>query len=137
MKRLLLAMPFLVVACAPDTPSEGRRIYEDTCASCHGPSGRGNGPAARDQARPPADLTKIAARRDGLWPMLEVMSIIDGYNRRALPREGMPVFGDFLEGELVDFDSGNGRPAPTPVKLIALVTYLETLQDPPPTGQIP
>jgi hypothetical protein len=85
----------------------------------------------------PADLTKIAAQRDGLWPMLEVMSIIDGYHRRTLPRGEMPIFGDLEEGKLVLFDAGDGQLTPTPVTLIALANYLESIQDPRARGTYP
>ena len=34
----------------------GQRLYAQQCASCHGPSGRGNGPLAAGLRPPPADL---------------------------------------------------------------------------------
>ncbi len=37
--------------------SYGKPLYEKHCASCHGPQGRGNGPAGRDLVPLPADLT--------------------------------------------------------------------------------
>lgn len=92
--------------------------------------------AAQLETRP-ADLTKIAERRDGLWPMVEVMSIIDGYNRRTLPREQMPVFGELAEGALVPYDAGDGKMTPTPVSIVALANYLETIQDPKATRKFP
>nr|WP_231575837.1 hypothetical protein [Pseudorhodobacter ferrugineus] len=85
----------------------------------------------------PADLTKIAARRNGFWPMVEIMSIIDGDHRRTLPRERMPIFGDLAEGKLVPFDAGDGRKMPTPVTIIALANYLETIQNPKATETFP
>ena len=115
----------------------GRARYAENCASCHGTSGRGDGPAAAGLRTPPADLTAIAARRDGVWPQLEIMSIVDGYSRPDPDRDDMPVFGDFLDGDLVRYDTGTGVLTPTPVKLIAMVNYLETLQDPAPTGYVP
>ncbi len=45
------------------SPQEGRKIYQQQCASCHGQSGRGNGPAAdtitdwQGQSVQPRDLT--------------------------------------------------------------------------------
>src|SRR4051794_14065642 len=37
----------------------GREVYLDRCASCHGPTGRGDGPTARGlTGPPPRDLTK-------------------------------------------------------------------------------
>jgi hypothetical protein len=40
----------------------------------------------------------------------------------------MPEFGDLLQGDLIPFDSGDGIQTPTPRKLVALVEYLETIQ---------
>jgi copper transport protein len=39
---------------------EGQRLYAERCASCHGPSGRGNGPLAAGLRPPPADLVMHA-----------------------------------------------------------------------------
>ena len=69
--------------------------------------------------------------------MLEVMSIIDGYSRNTLPREDMPVFENFLNDKMVKFDTGNGVNVLVPTKLIEMVYYLETLQDPAPTRYVP
>jgi mono/diheme cytochrome c family protein len=48
---LLLALP-LAAAAEPD----GRAIYLEQCAPCHGASGRGDGPEARYFVPPPRDL---------------------------------------------------------------------------------
>lgn len=137
MKRVLLILLLAEMGCSPDGPSSGRTVFINSCASCHGVNGRGDGPLASALETKPADLTRIAARRDGLWPMVEVMSIIDGYHRRTLPREQMPIFGDLAEGALVPFDAGDGKKIPTPVAIIALANYLETIQDPNATGTMP
>lgn len=137
MKRAILILLLAGMGCALDSPSSGRSVFVNSCASCHGVTGRGDGPLAAKLEVKPADLTKIAAQRDGLWPMLEVMSIIDGYHRRTLPRGEMPIFGDLEEGELVLFDAGDGQLTPTPVTLIALANYLESIQDPRARGTYP
>jgi hypothetical protein len=99
--------------------------------------GQGDGTMAERLSTRPSDLTGIAARRDGVWPILEVMGIIDGYYQRSVPRENMPVFENFLDDEMSEFDSGNGITTLVPTKLIDIVTYLETLQDPAPTSYVP
>lgn len=137
MKRFLVMAAFFAQGCAPESSSSGRTIYIEKCAVCHGRDGRGDGPAAAGLLTKPADLTRIAARRDGVWPMLEVMSIIDGYSKRYLPGEDMPIYDDFVEGTLVPFDTGNGVTSRTPAKLLAITRYLETLQDPEPTRTVP
>ncbi len=125
------------VACSPVSETSGRTIYADKCAACHGSSGKGDGELATRLATSPADLTRIAARRDGVWPMLEVMGIIDGYSTRYLPGTQMPIYDEFLEGNLVSFDTGNGIQQRTPAGLLAIAQYLETIQDPPATSFAP
>ena len=137
MKRHLLLIPLLAMGCSLEIQPEGQSLYIENCASCHGVTGRGDGPAATRLSTPPADLTQIAARRDGIWPILEVMSIIDGYSRRTLKRDEMPIFDDFLEGDMIDVDTGNGIKTPMQANLIEMVDYLETLQDPAPTDYVP
>ena len=137
MKHFLLFIPFLVLGSSLEAASTGEVLYSENCVSCHGVTGRGDGPNARQLGTKPADLTRMAARRDGVWPMLEVMAIIDGYSRNTLPREGMPVFDNFLDNEMVEFDTGNGVEILVPSKLIEIVNYLETLQDPVPTRYVP
>ncbi len=46
----------------PDNIEAGRRLFAENCATCHGASGRGDGPAAKDLHPPPADLAAIRRR---------------------------------------------------------------------------
>ena len=137
MTRFLLAFPFVIIGTSLHAQSVGERLFGQYCVSCHGATGRGDGPLAADLKTTPADLTRIAARRDGVWPMLEVMSILDGYLKATNPREDMPVFGSFLVGPMVEFDTGNGLVKMVPAKLVEIANYLETLQNPPPSRYVP
>lgn len=137
MKHFILLATFLLMGTSPETPMRGQMLFMENCIACHGAEGRGDGPLAAGLTTPPADLTRIAARRDGVWPMLEVMSILDGYSRSTLPREDMPVFESFLDDDMVEFDTGNGVAMLVPSKLVAIADYLETLQDPAPTSYVP
>lgn len=38
---------------------KGKVLYREYCGSCHGPSGRGDGPAGRDLSPQPADLVSL------------------------------------------------------------------------------
>jgi len=137
MKQFLLSVPFLVLGAPLEAQTAGEMLFMENCVSCHGVSGRGDGALATGLNTSPADLTQIAARRDGIWPMLEIMAIVDGYSRNTLPREDMPVFDQFLDDDMIEFDTGNGQTMLVPSKLIEVVNYLETLQDPAPTGYVP
>lgn len=130
MKYLIpLGMTGLLVACMPATmpePPEGRTLYMQNCAQCHGPDGRGGGAYAGVMDPAPSDLTRL--RKDGEFPRAYVLSTIDGYHRAELPGQEMPEFGLLLQGETVPVDTGDGVMTPTPRPLAALLSYLESIQ---------
>ncbi|SPH17014.1 hypothetical protein DEA8626_00528 [Defluviimonas aquaemixtae] len=118
-----------LAACAPERQVSGRALYAEYCTSCHGPGGRGDGPAAEGLGKRPADLTGIAARNGGTFPMVAVMSTIDGYTRRGDRSSVMPELGIALqEGPLVLIETEPGNTTPTPANLVALAEYLTRLQ---------
>jgi len=126
---LAIGMAVTLVACAATSmpePSEGRAIYTENCAQCHGASGKGDGPWAVSLDPSPADLTQLS--EGGEFPRARVLSIIDGYDRTGLPGHDMPEFGLLLEGETVPVDVGDGVLTPTPRPLAALMVYLESIQ---------
>lgn len=126
---MALAAAAAIAACAPQPENVGRDLYMDYCTGCHGDTGRGDGPAAADLDRAPSDLTLIAERNGGTFPSAGVMSAIDGYTRVREGNVTMPEFGIELQaGPLVLYDSGDGKPSPTPSKLVALSEYLKSIQ---------
>ncbi|MFP4273662.1 MAG: c-type cytochrome [Paracoccaceae bacterium] len=135
MTRLAVFASFagaVLVACMPmaemPQPEEGRALFAENCALCHGPSGRGDGEVARDLGLRPPDLTAIAARNDGTFPRAEVLSTIDGYTKRDMPGHDMPEFGALLMAETVPVDTGDGVMSPVPRPMAALMIYLESIQ---------
>ncbi len=120
----------VLAACVPDDPPvTGAVLYAEYCAACHGEDGRGDGPGAATLRPQPADLTLLAARNDGRFPMLAVMGKVYGYSRGEGGGGGpMPEFGPLLEGETVLYDAGDGIPTPTPVQLIELAEHVRSLQ---------
>jgi mono/diheme cytochrome c family protein len=104
----------------------GAEVFQRRCAACHGEGGRGDGPAAGALRVPPADLTRIAARRGGTFPRGEIARFIDG--RFSVPAHGsreMPVWGDRL-GENVP-EAGVSEEV-VRGQIGVVVEYLETLQ---------
>jgi mono/diheme cytochrome c family protein len=100
----------VVVACVPcgtasaqervdlAAAEKGKVIYERYCASCHGLSGRGDGPVAPDLRVTPADLTRLAAKAGGRFPFEDVRRTIDGRNTpRAHGSSDMPVWGEVFQ----------------------------------------
>jgi nucleotide-binding universal stress UspA family protein/mono/diheme cytochrome c family protein len=75
--------------------SAGAAVFSTYCASCHGTSGRGDGPLAATMRKKPANLTEIAKRNGGVYPPEMVFKTIDG--RQPVRGHGgpdMPVWGD-------------------------------------------
>jgi mono/diheme cytochrome c family protein len=106
---------------------EGASIYRAHCASCHGPTGRGDGAVAPYLRVAPPDLTRIAARNRGVFPADRVRRIIDG--RQVLRTHGdseMPVWGPIFGRSPILPDEGA-----IDATLGALVDHLESLQDRP------
>jgi mono/diheme cytochrome c family protein len=51
----------------------GKTVYTAKCASCHGSSGKGDGPASKDLKEDPGDMTKLGSQSDGalFWKISE------------------------------------------------------------------
>jgi mono/diheme cytochrome c family protein len=107
-----------------DAVRTGQQLYRTHCASCHGPTGRGDGPLAEFLTVRPANLTGIAARNRGVFPTDVVSRIVDG--RRVLKTHGdsaMPVWGDvFSMSGNPDADKAAAE------KIRAVVSHVESLQ---------
>ncbi len=128
--------PCLFVGNANDQPwllAAGRNDYRTLCRSCHGEDGRGGGPNAGSLSHPPPDLTRIAARRGGVFPYDEIATWIDGRsaNEAALgvhfESRQMPVWGLRLSEQYVP---GGFTEARIRNRIDILVEYLDTLQQP-------
>ena len=131
---LMCAVTLISPAIAEETTPDGPDLFLRHCAKCHGEDARGG----EDNAIPPApDMTKIAERRGSVWPMLEIMSIIDGYTKATEPRTEMPIIPELTAGSQIEFDTGNGKPVAVPANLVAVVRYLESIQSPKPERYVP
>lgn len=90
MKRMImaaLAAAFamtlvLGVALAAGDPARGKASYDQMCASCHGPTGKGDGPAAAALNPKPKDLS------DKKY----VSGLKDDYMKKII-KEGGPAVG--------------------------------------------
>ena len=109
-----------------ETVSAGQQYFMRYCSACHGVEGRGDGPAAPALRPPPADLTRIAQRRGGRFPVAEIAAYIDG--RTVVSAHGsreMPIWGERF-GEI----AGGGSVGEEVVRgnLLVLIEYLQSIQ---------
>lgn len=106
----------------------GAQIYARHCATCHGAQAAGNGPMAPALVLQPPDLTALAARNNGVFPMTRVVMRIDGRDPLVSHGSPMPIYGDFFEGEDLSLRAETGQPILTSPAVVDLVAYLQGLQ---------
>jgi mono/diheme cytochrome c family protein len=114
-------------AAPPDSPVavvSGAYSFRTYCASCHGVDGRGEGPLTDSLRFTPPDLTLIAKRNRGEFPMEKVVRIVDGRN----PVKGhggpdMPIWGDAFRNAETGYGDAAAR-----AKVRGVVEHLKTLQ---------
>jgi mono/diheme cytochrome c family protein len=99
---------------------KGQKLFRQYCAVCHGVEAKGNGPAAAELKKQPADLTVIQKRGEK-FPTYRIMTWIDG--EKAVPAHGtreMPIWGTVFrrtKGETAQHG-----------EIYALMKYVESVQ---------
>lgn len=105
----------------------GQILYLTYCESCHGASGRGDGPAAEALRTPPTDLTRLWQTHGSPLDRERVAEYIDGRQLLGIHQSReMPVWGEeFFE----DLPPTTPNVETVKRRLIeVLVEYLQTLQ---------
>ena len=112
--------------------SFGEHQFQAKCASCHGDSGKGNGPMAASLARVPPDLTTFTARYgNGSFPANLAWQVIDGrpYEGDPLAPRTMPVWGrEFRHETTMSVEPPDAPEMYVDNRIEALVEYLESIQ---------
>jgi len=105
------------------SPVSGKEMFLSYCASCHGKSAKGDGPAATSLRTLPADLTTLAKRNGGKYPSDKVTSILRGQTN-LVPHgdQEMPVWGP------VFWRMSGGHEEQVQQRIANLNRYLESLQ---------
>lgn len=122
----LLALP----AAAQDL---GAIEFANSCAQCHGADGKGDGPVTPYLLNPPPDLTILSKTNDGVFPIANVYSIIDGTADVAVHGgRDMPVWGDrymteMREDATAHYSWAEAR-AYAQNRVLALVEYIASIQ---------
>lgn len=104
----------------------GTAIFAENCAVCHGATAAGDGPAAPGLDPKPADLRRIAARRGGIFPEIEILSVIDGRDPIAAhgSRE-MPIWGKRFA---LDASTGLATEGQRRGQIQLVIEHLKTIQ---------
>ena len=125
----LVALP--ATACAADKFDIGKREYAASCASCHGVDGKGKGSFAELLQVSMPDLTTMARRNGGVFPITYVYNVIDG--REAMKAHGtreMPIWGRHLtlRAAPVYDDYGYDADVFVRARILSVIDYLYRLQ---------
>jgi mono/diheme cytochrome c family protein len=110
------------VAAPPLQSLEGADNYTAYCAVCHGPNGKGDGPAAPAMKVPVPDLTTFAKRHEGKFNRTDVEDLVRGASKTRTPAHGvedMPIWGEVFRSD---------DKARTTLRIGNLVKYLESIQ---------
>ena len=108
------------------TNDAGGQLFRTHCATCHGTTGRGNGPMADVLRRMPPDLTQYTRRNGGVFPSERVYRIIDGRDVASHGDREMPVWGDTFRAV-----PGGATDAAVKLRIDAIVRYLAGIQERP------
>jgi mono/diheme cytochrome c family protein len=105
--------------------------YKSSCAACHGVTGKGDGPLRPRLVIAPSDLTTIAKRNGGVFPVQRIAEIVDG--RATIDSHGlreMPIWGVRYSDEGTSYTpySQLNTEAFTQGRILALVEYINRLQ---------
>lgn len=120
---------------APEASEEGKRVYEKSCAHCHGTEGRGDGSAAENLLPKPRDFTrglyKIRSTEAGQLPTdQDLFDIIT----EGMPGSSMPGWENALNAnerwEVVAYiktfhDGFKESTAPRQIELAGKIAYSE------------
>lgn len=103
---------------------EGSDLYKTYCATCHGADGKGGGPMAKTLTSRLPDLTRIAQRNHGKFPLERVERVISGEEEitAAHGSREMPMWGPIFSQIVWDQDLGR-------VRIHNLAKYLEQMQE--------
>lgn len=105
------------------SPSDGAQMYKQHCATCHGLTGKGDGPAAAALKSPPSNIALIARHNEGKFPAARVQSIIEGKGSPAAHgNSDMPVWGPLFQR------AAGGDQTIAYMRIVNLTKHIESMQ---------
>ncbi len=119
-------------------PDAGKLEFQSSCSTCHGIDGKGKGPLSEELRVAPADLTVLAKKNNGVFPVNAVYETIYGIKRIvAHGPPDMPIWGyryyarntspgSKNPDHYVELSSDSDAIART--RLLAVIDYLSRIQ---------
>ena len=124
------ALSLSAAALAQSKGDLGKREFEAKCAVCHGKDGKGVGPYAEQLKGKLPDLTTMAKRNGGVFPVARTFELIEGAGKGHGTRD-MPVWGlDYtIQAEQLMPELPYNQAAYVRTRINALVEYLIKIQE--------
>jgi mono/diheme cytochrome c family protein len=113
----------------------GEFEYLNSCAACHGVSGKGDGPVTDFlSGAVPSDLTVLQQNNGGVFPVAAVYEAIDGgLIASAHGTRDMPIWGNRFRERAARSEDGSFTPMATEryanARILALTEYLASIQE--------
>lgn len=124
----LLALTVGTGAVSEPNPVAGQNLFQVYCATCHGTEAEGTGPMAEILAVETPDLTALAERNDGVFPVAMVAQKIDGRDPTLAHGGTMPLFGNLFDGPGATMATETGQPMITSQPITDLIAWLQSVQ---------
>lgn len=128
---LALASTLTLPGYGADKYDIGKIEYVQSCATCHGLDGKGKGSFAQALKLTVPDLTTLAKRNGGVFPMTRVYNMIDGREEfKAHGTREMPIWGKLYSASAAPkYDDYAYNPeAAARGRILSLIDYLYRLQ---------
>lgn len=124
-----VAAVFAASAIAQPKMDLGKREYDNNCAVCHGRDGKGGGPYNELLKRSAPDLTTMARRNGGVFPVAKTYEVIEGAGVGHGTRD-MPIWGADYSVKAGEYyvDVPYDREAFVRGRILSLVEYLNRIQ---------
>ncbi|MBV8135141.1 MAG: cytochrome c [Deltaproteobacteria bacterium] len=119
----LLSLVWVGGLATADEITQGKALFMQYCASCHGPNGAGDGPLSPSLSTPPANLRVLSLRFGNPLPQNVIARFIDGRaDVKAHGPRDMPVWGEKFYAE------SNGDERKVKERIAKLVAFLQSIQ---------
>ena len=133
LKFLTIATVLAVPAAAQDR-NLGAAEFMNSCAQCHGQSGKGDGAIAGFLNTRLPDLSLLQANNGGVFPVSRVYSVIEqSVDVGAHGTTDMPAWGVRYQIEademLGEFANSGQRQVYVKTRILALIEHLSSLQE--------
>lgn len=126
--RLAFLMTILALPVSAQDAEEGAASFLNHCAGCHGVTAMGDGPMASLLTVRPPDLTQLALRNGGEFPLARVAQRIDGTTEVRAHGGPMPLFGMLMDGPSVAVLAPDGSEVIVPEGIGRIAEWLMEVQ---------